>query len=168
VMEGDASIIFRLMTEADVDQVFDIDVKSFSLPWSNRSFRYEVTENPASRPWVAEWREISGQSWIVGMLVMWLVLDEAHMGTFATHPEYRRRGIGQRLLAYALLDVYELGVRNVFLEVRRGNQTAQALYRKFGFVEDGVRLHYYVDNNEDALMLALREIKPESLQHLLE
>jgi len=168
VTEGEATVVFRLMTVADVEQVYDIDTKSFSLPWSSRSFRYEVTENLASRPWVAEWREDSGQAWIVGMLVIWLVVDEVHVGTLATHPQYRRRGIGQRLLAHALLDAYERGARTVFLEVRRSNLNAQALYRKFGFVEDGVRPHYYVDNNEDALLLSLHNLEPETLPHLLE
>jgi ribosomal-protein-alanine N-acetyltransferase len=167
-MEDEENIIFRPMTVADVEQVYEIDVNSFSLPWSSRSFRYEVTENAASRPWVAECQEASGQSRIVGMLVMWLVIDEAHIGTFATHPQYRRRGIGQRLLAHALLDAYKHGIRTVFLEVRRSNLNAQGLYRKFGFVEDGVRPRYYVDNNEDALLQALRDLKPESLQHLIE
>ena len=167
-MEGEEKIIFRPMTEADVEQVYEIDVSSFSLPWSSRSFRYEVTENHASRPWVAELQEASGQSRIVGMLVMWLVIDEAHVGTFAIHPQYRRRGIGQHLLANALLDAYAQGIRTVFLEVRRNNLNAQALYRKFGFIEDGVRRHYYVDNNEDALLESLRDLSPESLQHLLE
>jgi [ribosomal protein S18]-alanine N-acetyltransferase len=168
VMEDGANIIFRPMTVADVEQVYAIDVSSFSLPWSSRSFRYEVTENRASRPWVAEIQESSGQARIVGMLVMWLVIDEAHVGTFAIHPQYRRRGIGQHLLAHALLDAYAQGVRTVFLEVRRSNLNAQALYHKFGFDVDGVRQHYYVDNNEDALLESLRDLSPESLQHLLE
>ncbi len=168
MMEGEGHIIFRPMTVADVEQVYEIDVSSFSLPWSSRSFRYEVTENSASRPWVAELQEASGQTRIVGMLVMWLVIDEAHVGTFATHPQYRRRGIGQRLLAHALLDAYAHGIRTIFLEVRRSNLNAQALYRKFGFEQDGVRPHYYVDNNEDALLESLRDFSPESLQHLLE
>ena len=165
---GEVTIVYRPMTVDDVEQVYEIDVSSFSLPWSSRSFRYEVAENPASRPWVAEWQEVSGESRIVGMLVMWLVIDEAHVGTFAIHPQYRRRGIGQHLLAHALLDAYEHGIRTIYLEVRRSNLNAQALYRKFGFIEDGVRPRYYVDNNEDALLLALRDLKPESLQHLLE
>jgi ribosomal-protein-alanine N-acetyltransferase len=164
-------VIFRPMTVEDVDQVFEIDVKSFSLPWSSRSFRYEVTENQTSHPWVAcvpRWHEAAGPSRVVGMVVIWLVIDEAHVGTFATHPEYRRQGIGQRLLAHGLLDVYQHGARMVFLEVRRANLSAQALYQKFGFVLEGVRPKYYIDNGDDALMLTLRELNPESIQHLLE
>ena len=168
MMEEVGEFIYRPMTVDDVEQVYEIDVKSFSLPWSSRSFRYEVTENRASRPWVAEWRDSSGQSQLAGMLVMWLVIDEAHVGTFAVHPLFRRRGIGQHLLAHALLDAFTHGIRTIFLEVRRSNLNAQALYHKFGFIEDGVRPRYYVDNNEDALLMSLRDLNPESLQHLLE
>ena len=168
MMEVDGKFIFRAMKVEDVEQVYEIDVKSFSLPWSSRSFRYEVTENQASRPWVAEWQDSTGQSQLAGMLVLWLVIDEAHVGTFAVHPLFRRRSVGQHLLAYALLDAYERGIRTVFLEVRRSNLGAQALYRKFGFTLDGVRPRYYLDNNEDALLMALHDLNPESLRHLLE
>jgi ribosomal-protein-alanine N-acetyltransferase len=161
-------IVFRPMKLEDVEQVYAIDVVSFSLPWSGRSFRFEVAENPASRPWVAESWGISGKHQLVGMLVLWVVVDEAHVGTIAIHPDYRRQRIGQHLLAHALLDAFSLGVRRVFLEVRRSNLAAQAMYQKFGFDVDGSRPHYYVDNNEDALMMALRNLSPESIQHLLE
>jgi [ribosomal protein S18]-alanine N-acetyltransferase len=161
-------IVFRPMELEDVEQVYAIDVLSFSLPWSGRSFRFEVAENPASRPWVAESWGIGGKHQVVGMLVLWVVVDEAHVGTIAIHPDYRRQRIGQRLLAHSLLDAFSLGVRRVFLEVRRSNLAAQAMYQKFGFEVDGFRPHYYVDNNEDALMLALRNLSPESIQHLLE
>ena len=161
-------IVFRPMELEDVEQVYAIDVLSFSLPWSGRSFRFEVAENPASRPWVAEYRGVSGKQQVVGMLVLWVVVDEAHVGTIAIHPDFRRQKIGQHLLASALLDAFTVGVRRVFLEVRRSNLAAQAMYQKFGFEVDGARLHYYVDNNEDALLMTLRNLSPESIQHLLE
>jgi ribosomal-protein-alanine N-acetyltransferase len=163
-----SEIIVRPMLVADIDQVFAIDVQSFALPWSSRSFRYEVTENQASRPWVAEWTGENGGVQVVGMLVLWIILDEGHIGTFAVHPDFRRHGIGRRLMARGLVDAFERGVSIIFLEVRRGNLPAQALYKEFGFELDGIRPHYYKDNNEDALLLGLRNIQPEKLQHLLE
>ena len=45
---------FRHMQLEDVEQVYAIDVLSFALPWSERSYRYELTENKNSRTWVAE------------------------------------------------------------------------------------------------------------------
>ena len=87
------------MQPEDVEQVYAIDVLSFSLPWSARSYRYEVTENQTSRDWVAEAVDAQGHTQIVGMIVVWVILDEAHVATIAVHPDYRRRGIGRQLLA---------------------------------------------------------------------
>lgn len=47
-------LVLRKMTAEDIPAVIDLDQRSFSLPWPERSFRFEVTENPASRCWVAE------------------------------------------------------------------------------------------------------------------
>lgn len=108
-----------------------------------------------------------GKKEIVGMIVMWVILDEAHVATIAVHPDYRGRGIGQRLLARGLLAVYQRGARMAFLEVRRSNLVAQQMYKKFGFRVDGKRLRYYRDNNEDALLMKLDTIEPEELHALL-
>jgi ribosomal-protein-alanine N-acetyltransferase len=134
----------------DVSAVHEIDMLSFSLPWPERSFNYEVNENPAARCWVAE---VDGR--ITAMLVMWLIVDEAHIATLATHPGFRRQGIGERLLLTALAAAREEGARRAFLEVRAGNLGAQALYKKYGFSVDGVRPRYYKDNNEDAILMSL-------------
>jgi len=81
----------------DLDQVVAIDQVSFSLPWPARSFRFEITDNPAARGWVAETDDR-----VVGMLVLWMIVDEAHIATLATHPDFRRQGIAQQLLIHAL------------------------------------------------------------------
>ena len=149
----------RRMTLADVPQVAEIDRLSFSLPWPERSFRFEVTENRASHGWVVE---IEGR--IVAMLVLWLIVDEAHIATVAVHPDFRRRGIGEEILLAALAAAYEDGARRAFLEVRRGNTTAQAMYKKYGFVVDGVRPRYYKDNHEDAILMSLDNLEIDNLR----
>jgi ribosomal-protein-alanine N-acetyltransferase len=154
------------MKAADISQVFALDVLSFSLPWTERSYHYEVTENEHSRPWVVEDTSQSPAR-IVGMIVVWLIIDEAHIATIAVHPNYRRRGIGQRLLANALLETQKEGATLAFLEVRQSNLGAQALYNRFGFVVDGFRPHYYVDNGEDAILMSLRPLDPRALAILL-
>ncbi len=144
------NLVLRRMTLADVPAVHEIDVLSFSLPWPERSFKFEVTENPVSRGWVAE---VDGR--IAAMLVLWLVVDEAHIATIATHPDFRRQGIGEKLMIAALVAAREEGATRSFLEVRAGNLGAQALYKKYGFVVDGIRPKYYKDNNEDAILMSL-------------
>ncbi|HJR82261.1 MAG TPA: ribosomal protein S18-alanine N-acetyltransferase [Anaerolineales bacterium] len=153
------NLIFRKMTVDDIPAVIDLDQKSFSLPWPERSFRFELTDNPASRCWVAD---LDGK--VVGMIVVWLIVDEAHVATVATHPEYRRQGIGKRLLAHALRRIMEDGARSSFLEVRESNIAAQELYRKFGYEETGRRRRYYRDNDEDAILMNLESLDPERLR----
>jgi len=97
------------------------------------------------------------------MTVIWVILDEAHVATIATHPDHRGYGIGKRLLAYGLLEAYKRGARIAYLEVRRSNVIAQNLYYKFGFEVVGERLRYYKDNNEDAVLMTLHQIKPEMM-----
>jgi len=148
----------RKMTIEDVPAVVELDRKSFSLPWPERSFRFELTDNPASRCWVAE---LDGK--VIGMIVVWLIVDEAHVATLATHPDVRRQGIGKRLLSHALRHLIDEGARSSFLEVREGNLAAREMYRKFGYEETGRRRRYYKDNDEDAILMNLDSLKAERL-----
>lgn len=147
------NLFIRKMTLADLEQVVAIDQASFSLPWPARSFQFELTDNVASRSWVAE---LDGR--IVGMIVLWLIVDEAHIATIATHPDFRQQGIGKKLLIHALGSVKAEGAQRAFLEVRAANTLAQEMYRKFGFVVDGRRPRYYKDNNEDAILMSLNKL----------
>jgi ribosomal-protein-alanine N-acetyltransferase len=147
------NIIYRRMTLEDVPVVHEIDLLSFSLPWPERSFRFEISENPVARGWVAE-----TDGHIVAMLVLWRIIDEAHIATIATHPDFRRQGIGERLMIEALLRAREEGARHAFLEVRAGNLAAQTLYNKYGFITTGVRPRYYKDNDEDAILMDLEDL----------
>lgn len=153
------SFHLRRMTVDDVPAVSELDRLSFSLPWPERSFRFEVTNNPSSRCWVAE---SAGR--VVGALVAWLLVDELHIATLATHPDFRRQGIAQALLTHGLKLAAQEGALSSFLEVRAGNESAQALYRKFGYEEIGRRPRYYKDNNEDAILMTLEKLNVEKLE----
>jgi len=148
----------RKMTEADVSVVAELDQISFSLPWPERSFRFEVTDNPASRCWVAEADER-----VVGMIVAWLFVDEVHIATIATHPDFRRQGIAEKLLTHTLRYTSDEGAVSSFLEVRESNLAAQEMYRKFGYENTGRRKRYYKDNDEDAVLMTLMKINIEEL-----
>jgi len=152
----EAIVQIRPMREEDIPQVHRIDQKSFSMPWSERSYRYELNSNPASFLWVAEYLPDDPKNCkLVGMIVIWLIVDEAHIATIAVHPDFRRRAIGRRLLNTALFASWRKGMRRATLEVRAGNFVAQNLYHSLGFVEVGRRYRYYRDNNEDALLLTV-------------
>lgn len=146
-------LIFRRMMLEDLPAVHKIDTLSFSLPWPERSFKFEVSENNVSRCWVAE-----ADGRVVAMLVLWLILDEVHIATLATHPDFRRQGIGERILIEALHEANVNGGRRTFLEVRAGNIAAQAMYLKYGFVVTGLRPRYYKNNAEDAVLMTLETL----------
>jgi ribosomal-protein-alanine N-acetyltransferase len=144
------SMVIRRMTLEDLPSVIELDTLSFSLPWPERSFRFELTDNPASRCWVVE---LDGK--VVGMIVAWLLVDEAHIATIATHPDHRRQGIARNLLTYALRYMSKEGAVRSLLEVRESNAAAQEMYRKFGYEAVGRRKRYYKDTNEDAILMTL-------------
>ena len=138
----------------DLPAVIELDKLSFSLPWPERSFRFELTENTASRCWVAE---LDGK--ITGMIVAWLLVDEAHIATLATHPGFRRQGVARNLLTYALRYMSKEGAVTSFLEVRESNTAAQEMYHQFGYEEVGRRKRYYKDTNEDAILMTLNGLE---------
>jgi len=148
----------------DLPAVIELDQRSFSLPWPERSFRFEIESNELSRCWVAEIESPDAPPILVAMIVIWLIVDEAHVATIAVHPDYRRQKIAQRLLAYTLVDAYHAGAAKSFLEVRRGNEPAIRMYRRFGYREVGVRQKYYQDNGEDAVLM---DLDPLNLEQLL-
>lgn len=152
------SFIVRRMTIEDVPAAHEIDVLSFALPWPERSLHYEVAGNPAARCWVAE---LNGR--LVGMLILWMILDEAHIATLAVHPDFRRQGVAKNLLIEALNSAYNEGAQSALLEVRAGNQAAQKMYEAFGFEVVGRRERYYKDNKEDAILMTLSRLPVEAL-----
>jgi ribosomal-protein-alanine N-acetyltransferase len=141
------------MQLGDIDQVVSIDRLSFSLPWPASAFRHELVNNPSSLLWVAEVGLPDGSRSVVGAVVVWMILDEAHIATLAVHPDYRRQGISRQLLVVALRQAMERGAVLATLEVRASNLAAQALYKRFKFEIVGKRPRYYQDNMEDAFIM---------------
>ena len=142
----------------DLPEVLAIDRVSFPIPWPERSYRYELTENRASTLLVAERETEIGAHMVAGYLGYWLITDEAHISTLAVHPEYRGLGIGRQLLQVGLQRARSSGARKATLEVRSGNAVAIGLYRRFGFEVVGRRSGYYRDNGEDALLMTVHRL----------
>lgn len=104
---------------------------------------------------------------IAGYAGMWIMTDEAHITTIASHPSARGRGYGE-LLLLALIDrSLSVGARWMTLEVRASNAVAQGLYRKYTFKEMGVRRRYYSDNGEDALVMWTDALDSETFRAAL-
>ena len=151
------------MTLDDLPAVHDIERASFSTPWPDDAYRAEITTNRLATYLVARSDET-----LVGFAGIWLMVDEAHITTFAVHPDWRRRGIGERLLL-TLLDVsLARHAREATLEVRLSNVAARRLYEKYGFRPVGLRPRYYSDNGEDALIMTTEPLTGPEMQARLE
>jgi len=144
----DAVLVIRPMAVADLPAVQLIERSSFTTPWPPQAYRQELEANRLAAYLVG----VIGAE-VVAYGGIWLMVDEAHVTTFAVHPRYRRRRIGERLLL-ALLDLsLDRHAREATLEVRLSNLAARRLYEKYGFRPVGIRPRYYSDNQEDALIM---------------
>jgi ribosomal-protein-alanine N-acetyltransferase len=119
-------------------------------------------ESPVSKEVEEERRSI------VGYAGIWVMTDEAHVTTIASHPDIRNRGVGELLLVAMIHRATEVGARWMTLEVRASNSVAQNLYRKYTFKEMGVRRRYYSDNGEDALVMWTDALDADSFHEVLE
>lgn len=173
-------IFFRQMTPDDADEVAEIEERSFSVPWSRRDF-WEEASNENTFYFVAVEQnefeekieteveidgelqtetkiEIRTEKKVVGYIGAWISFTEAQITNVAIDPDYRHRGIGEAMIREFLSKVKAYGVNAATLEVRPSNIVAIHLYQKLGFRSVGRRPKYYLDNNEDALIMWLTKI----------
>ena len=145
-----ASWRLRAMTQADLPRVAVLERESYVFPWNDQIFadclrvgyHCVVVENAAC---------------VAGYGVLSMGAGEAHILNLCIADAWRRRGIGRALLLALLTHARDRGVRDAFLEVRRSNRAAIALYHALGFECVGTRRSYYQaqDGREDALVYRL-------------
>ncbi|MFA5523962.1 MAG: ribosomal protein S18-alanine N-acetyltransferase [Tissierellales bacterium] len=143
-----SDVIIREMTEEDIDDVLEVEKESFATPWTKEAFVLELIKNQLARYIVAEKDEK-----IVGYGGLWLILDEGHITNIAVSSNHRGQGIGNLLVERLIGICEERGINNMTLEVRKTNFIAQYLYKKYDFVDCGVRKGYYTDTKEDAVIM---------------
>lgn len=150
-----ADFIIRPMQEQDIARVHELEVAGFATPWSQQSFRDEL-HNICARYLVLE-----DQGGLQAYGGIWMIIGEAQVTTITTDPAARGKGYGEALLRALMQAAYEtLGIQEMTLEVRVGNEPAKHLYHKLGFVDEGLRPHYYEDNGEDAIIMWNHDIRP--------
>lgn len=139
------------MREGDLDEVLAIEEASFTVPWSRKSFLFELRDNPYA------WNVVlRAEGRVVGFTCLWVVGDELKINNIAVLPDWRGRGLGGALLRWVLRFARSEGCSEATLEVRPSNVVARELYRLHGFEEVGRRKGYYRDNNEDAILMTAR------------
>ncbi len=139
--------MIRKMTGRDLDEIMQIELESFSLPWSRQSYENELSNQYAT------YMVADCEGDVAAYGGIWIVADEAHITNVAVAPQHRRQGMGTRVLL-ALVDVArQKRASRIFLEVRVSNDAARSLYRGQGFKAVGMRPRYYSDNDEDAVVM---------------
>lgn len=141
-------LIIRPMTMDDLDQVMVLENKCFSVPWQAEAFQNEIQKNM-----LAHYTVLEEDGQIIGYGGVWYIMDEGHITNIAIHPDFRKRGLGKRLVGEMMLQAAKKQIRQMTLEVRVSNIAAISLYESMGFESAGVRPNYYSDNHEDALIM---------------
>jgi ribosomal-protein-alanine N-acetyltransferase len=163
----------------DIPEVSRVERQCFTNPWPQSAYRREL-RNPANSAYIVLWyRPEAGDDQharsesrgplgllpfirksergtvdqVAGFAGMWALYDEAHVTTIGVSPEHRGKGLGELLLVTLFEEADRRNAEWVTLEVRVSNDSAQALYRKYGFTQQGVRKRYYSDNGEDAYIM---------------
>lgn len=146
-----AQLRFEPLREEHLHAILELEKLSNAAPWSEKSFRGELT-NPQAHYFVG----YSGKE-VVAFGGYWSVVDEAHVTTVAVHPEHRGNGYGKQIMLKLLDDARKTGLTCSTLEVRLSNSVAIALYESLGYVRCGVRKGYYPNNHEDAVVMWLHD-----------
>ena len=141
-------LIFSSLCPRHIDQMEQIEVECFSVPWSREALEEEL-ENPYAHYVVCT----DGAGNVLGYIGSRIVLDSADITNVAVRPVYRRRGIARQLVGRMLEQMAEKGVTGVLLEVRESNLPAQNCYAQAGFTVVGRRKNYYELPKEDALLM---------------
>ena len=152
-------LVIESMGLDDVPAIQAIEEASFTTPWPPDAYRSELQTNRMAHYLVAR----AGDT-VAAYGGMWLMVDEAHITTFAVHPAWRRQGIGERLLLAFLDLAVDRGAHEATLEVRLSNLPARRLYEKYGFRPVGLRPNYYSDDREDALIMTTEPLAERTMQ----
>ena len=136
------------MNEAHVASVAAIEKECFGGDaWSEKSVASELTNQ------LSLWLVAVDGDRVAGYVGSQTVCDETDMMNVAVTADFRRRGIGEKLVNALVEELKAMDSHCLTLEVRASNTPAQAMYEKLGFAEIGRRPRYYQNPKEDALIL---------------
>ena len=131
----------------DATAIAEIELNTFGDPWSKKDiFSYICSDTGMCFTALEDGEPIA---YIIGRKIP----PEAEIYRIAVREDKRQRGIGYRLLSFALKTERGSGVETVFLEVRSKNIPARALYKAYGFKEISVRKNYYHNPADDAVVM---------------
>ncbi len=154
---GDPEVTITSMRRRHLRSVLAIEGRVYPRPWTLGLFVSELSLRASRLYLVAR----VGAT-VVGYAGLMAVGGEGHVTTVAVDPAWHRAKVGTRLLLALAAHAAARGITGLTLEVRMSNEAAQALYARFGFVPAGVRRNYYIETNEDAMVMWAHGIDTEA------
>jgi len=167
----DTLLTIRDMTVTDIAAVKKLESVAFEDAWPQRVFETELENGFAQYRVALEHKSQNKRRAqnIFGYSGVWFMVDQLHLVSIAIHPNYRRSGMGERLMFDVVEQANAALLPKIVLEVRKSNLSAQLLYEKFAFEKIGELKNYYKDNHEDAVvMLCKLDIHEQKIQSLIE
>lgn len=138
------------MTINDLDEVYKLELASYSFPWTKEILRDCIMYNYDSF-------SVFFDNKLVGYVISKISYPETHILNLTVNESFRRKGIGESLINIVINDAKIRKSEDIILEVRANNFEAQSLYHKLNFKTIGIRHGYYEADNgrEDAYVLKL-------------
>ncbi len=137
--------------------VMRIETQVYPRPWTMSLFMSELSLRANRSYTVAQVGSL-----VIGYSGMMYIGDDAHVANVAVDPLWQKHQVATRLLLHNVRLALKHGAKHMTLEVRVSNEAAQGLYRKFGFAPAGIRKNYYVETNEDALVMWAHDIDSDA------
>lgn len=142
-------LLFSKLRECDVDDALRIETESFAKPWPRHAFEEAVDKKDLDFFTVLD----ENDKVIAQTAVYYIAGEEGDIMNVAVDKKYRNKGICEKLIAHIISECHNIGIDELTLEVRAGNDAAVHVYEKSGFVTEGVRKDYYSEPTEDALIM---------------
>jgi ribosomal-protein-alanine N-acetyltransferase len=158
------SVIIESATPEVLDEVWAIEQACFSAPWTRKMLAAELSGNQFAHFLIAKCSDLqSGACVIAGYFCYWIVFEELRLMNLAVLAPFRRRGVATKLVCAALRAGVERGASRAMLEVRASNQEARNLYQQLGFRQTATRARYYVNPEEDAVLMDMAPLEVSAL-----
>jgi ribosomal-protein-alanine N-acetyltransferase len=141
---------------ADVDEILRVDVEARESPHWFRERYVEILLGDDATWWPRRALFVAVvEGRVAGFVAVAVVMEEAELESIVVGVEHRRQGVGMALSLAMRGWAKEQGAERVQLEVRVKNEAAQALYKRLGFAQNGLRANYYSNPQDDAVLMSL-------------
>ncbi len=141
-------IVIEVVSENDLDQIYEIEKDNFKFCWSKNYILFNIRLPEFLRKFYVA--KLHNE--LVGYVVCWLSNETAHIHNISVKKNYQGFGVGSKILRYLIDKLKEKSIKTVVLEVRKSNFAAINLYKKFEFKEVLIKEKFYPDA-EDAILM---------------